>query len=146
VTDAAMAWPDGNDGESVVMSGPGGRGRSIRALSGPMQSSDVTVAPTNAPTCSHRRRHARAPITVSRRGTITNGPPTTLRIRAMRVSNGVRISVIHASQRSSSACSADPVRSRATTTVTTMAVPSSTIPATSAWRRRSNIRVWLIAG
>ena len=48
VTDAAIAWPDGNAADSVLTSEPSGRGRSRAAFSGPMHSSDVTTAAANA--------------------------------------------------------------------------------------------------
>ena len=123
----------------VAISAPGGRGRSISALSGPMHSSDVTTAPRNAPSCSQRRCHASAPITTRRSGTITSGPPSTLSTsadpgqpRRADVGHPGQPTVVDALQRRA-------VRSTTTTTVSTAATASSTSPATSACRRRSNI-------
>src|SRR5207248_11036515 len=71
VTDAATAWPDGNDDPLVCTSDPGGRIRSYSDLRVPIEISESTTADTNAATCHHRRRHTRNPAISNRTGSVT---------------------------------------------------------------------------
>src|SRR2546426_4108747 len=68
VTLAATAWPEGKDPPLVCTSEPAGRARSYKDLSVPMETSDRTMAETNAAESHHRPRSAREPAIARRTG------------------------------------------------------------------------------
>src|SRR5215467_4147181 len=82
VTDAAMAWPEGKDAPDVATNEWGGRGRSYRFLSVPMQISEITIADRNAVKCHQRRRTPRKTSTIARIGSVTQMAPRALKTSA----------------------------------------------------------------
>ncbi len=79
VTEAATAWPEGNEAPLVATSDPGGRARSYTPFNVPMKTSDTTIAETNAATCHQRRRNARNPAITSLIGSVTTVSPMKLK-------------------------------------------------------------------
>src|SRR5256885_16066303 len=78
VTEAATAWPEGNDAPLVATSEPGGRTRSYTPFNGPMKFSATTIAETKAAKCHQRRRYASNPAIATRTGSVTIVSPCKL--------------------------------------------------------------------
>ena len=97
VTAAMRACPDGIDWPVTAASDPAGRGRSTRALTGPMHSSAHSSASANTASARQRRQIASAAAIAARTIHVTVRPATTLSTFATKTPGGARTSSIHRS-------------------------------------------------
>src|SRR5438094_117425 len=134
VTEAATAWPDGNDPPLVWTSEPGGLGLLYTFFNGAINASEVTMAATNAAKCHHRRRNARNPATANRIGSVTYASPRRFRPFATAVSGADRMDTIWRRKASSIRWIRARVDGMATRTNSSAVAPARA-PTTAASRR-----------